>query len=340
MITVSDILTRIRVGEPQVAQNLTVFPLIDDRPVATRCPAYSTLNQALADNVLRIEEISSQGSVPELKVQNFSSKPILLLDGEELVGSKQNRVPNVTILVAENATIVIPVSCVEAGRWAYTSNRFKSSKRAHFYSGRARKQASVGASLARAGTRSSDQGRVWADIDEMLLGTKTSSATRAMADAYNAHDRWIEKYVAGVQAQDKQVGAVFAIGGQIEGLELLARTATFSDLLPKLVRSFALDALRRTGEVYQRPTTAAAEVFLSQLTSQRWQTYDAVGAGREVRLTTPDLVASGLLHEDELVHLVAFRTPTQSERTEQPGISRSAERRGLMDRLLRRRRMH
>jgi hypothetical protein len=40
-----------------------------------------------------------------------------LLDGEELIGAKQNRALNLTILAPAKQVIVIPVSCVEAGRW-------------------------------------------------------------------------------------------------------------------------------------------------------------------------------------------------------------------------------
>jgi hypothetical protein len=42
---------------------------------------------------------------------------LLLLDGEELVGAKQNRILNTTVLVDAHVTVTIPVSCVEQGRW-------------------------------------------------------------------------------------------------------------------------------------------------------------------------------------------------------------------------------
>ena len=41
------------------------------------------------------------------------------------MGAKQNRIINLTILVPPGKTIVIPVSCVEAGRWRFTSDRFR-----------------------------------------------------------------------------------------------------------------------------------------------------------------------------------------------------------------------
>ncbi len=46
---------------------------------------------------------------------------MLLLDGEHLEGAMQNRVLNVSVLAAARHDTVIPVSCVERGRWGYGS---------------------------------------------------------------------------------------------------------------------------------------------------------------------------------------------------------------------------
>jgi hypothetical protein len=70
------------------------------------------------ERIDRRGEVSRGGSVPELKVVNKSDRMLLILDGEGLVGAKQNRIVNTTILIAGNTTTVIPVSCVEQGRWS------------------------------------------------------------------------------------------------------------------------------------------------------------------------------------------------------------------------------
>ena len=44
------------------------------------------MDEALATQSFRVSEISKSGSVPELKVHNNLSQPVLLLDGEALVG--------------------------------------------------------------------------------------------------------------------------------------------------------------------------------------------------------------------------------------------------------------
>lgn len=46
-----------------------------------------------------ITEVSEQGVVPQLRFVNRGRVPVLLVDGEELLGAKQNRIVNLSILV-------------------------------------------------------------------------------------------------------------------------------------------------------------------------------------------------------------------------------------------------
>ena len=80
-------------------------------------------------DILEITELDDSGVVPELRVRNHAEIPVLILDGEELKGAKQNRIVNISILLKENFETIIPVSCVEQGRWSYTSRNFKDSDR-------------------------------------------------------------------------------------------------------------------------------------------------------------------------------------------------------------------
>ena len=72
-------------SRPQSAGELTVLPLL--RP-GTAEPGYLTLGEALARGLTRVTEVSEGGSVPHLLFINDAMRPVLLLDGEELVGAK------------------------------------------------------------------------------------------------------------------------------------------------------------------------------------------------------------------------------------------------------------
>jgi hypothetical protein len=115
-----------KVGRKQVYKNMAVFPLLSDYSLVSD---YILLDEALSTGMIEVTEVSEHGAVPNLKIHNKSPRMVLILDGEELVGAKQNRIVNTTILIAGNATVVIPVSCVEQGRWSYATPRFYSEER-------------------------------------------------------------------------------------------------------------------------------------------------------------------------------------------------------------------
>ena len=130
--------------EGQVFKNLTVF-LMSAPMVGVN--DYLILDEAMADGIVGIDEVSDSGSVPTLLFKNMGDSPVLLLDGEELIGAKQNRILNLTIMAPPQETITIPVSCVEAGRWARTRDGFVASDRTQFAEGRAAKAANVSMSV-------------------------------------------------------------------------------------------------------------------------------------------------------------------------------------------------
>src|SRR4030042_3338480 len=95
---IKNYLFSLKLEVPQQHKNMAVFPLLTPLDGG---PDYTTLKDALEKALLNVTEVSSGGSVPELKVLNTAELSVLLLAGEELVGAKQNRVLNTTIMIKE-----------------------------------------------------------------------------------------------------------------------------------------------------------------------------------------------------------------------------------------------
>ena len=96
---IADTLASVGIGQPLRFENLVMFPLLEHRPeLAAEEPRthrrinYNVLDDAITGGFVEITEVSDQGSVPELRVLNRGQKPTLIVDGEELVGARQNRV--------------------------------------------------------------------------------------------------------------------------------------------------------------------------------------------------------------------------------------------------------
>lgn len=304
MLAIHTILSGLTVYKSAVYRNLTLFPLVSSEESTVD---YLTLDDALGNNLARVCEISEGGSVSELRFENAANLPVLIVDGEEFVGAKQNRTANLTLLAPAGKTIVIPVSCVEAGRWRYDTDEFVAANRTHFARGRAIKAASVSQSLKRGGRRHADQGRVWHDIEAKACRMEAASPTQAMAAIFDRHRARVDDYVGAFSAVEDQTGALFAIGGEVVGFDLFDRRATLSMMLPKLVRSYAIDAIETAGEESSAvPDVGQVEVFVERAASASVSLYPAVGLGTDIRLTAPGLVGGGLSVDDTLVHLAVF----------------------------------
>jgi len=234
----------LKLGRKQSYKNLTIFALLSDYNANSD---YLTLDEALSGDLIDIVEKDEGGSVPELKVVNRSDRMVLILDGEELVGAKQNRIVNTTILIAGNTTTVIPVSCVEQGRWSYKSDKFRSEKRMMASKLRASKADQVKFSLRNSGKFRSNQGEIWNDVSELAFDLNAESPSMAMSEIYRKQAPSIEKYAKHFELTDSQVGAVFMINGKVAGMDCFGKPETFSKIFEKLVESYALDAIDSSG---------------------------------------------------------------------------------------------
>src|SRR2546427_144353 len=114
-ITIDYLEAPLRIGDPGVAGPLAVFPLFGPEPRL----AYRSFAQA-APLGAAVTEMLGGASVNDLVVSNPTDLPVLLYEGEEVLGAQQNRTFDVSVLVPAGAKLTVPVSCVEHGRWEGT----------------------------------------------------------------------------------------------------------------------------------------------------------------------------------------------------------------------------
>lgn len=327
MSTVAELLSQVKLGEPQVHLNLVLYPLM-----GTGCtdPGYRLLDEALASGCARITEVSEFGSVPDLSLVNGCDLPVLLLDGEELVGAKQNRIVNLSILAPAKETLVVPVSCVEAGRWHAQSSEFTSASRAHFATGRARKTAQVSFSMSETGSRRSDQAAVWLDIADKALRLDARSETAAAAALYGRHRGALDDYRAAFTPVVGQVGAVFAIDGNVIGVDLFDSEIALKGLLGKLVESYALDAIDAGASPTKPEGVRVPKAFLAAVAASEKVAFPAIGLGEDVRLQGAQVAGGALVAWDRVVHLCAFCLSEGDDRSSEEhrhGLARASVRR-------------
>lgn len=304
--TVKSTLTDLKAGEQQSNETMAVLPLFDPTP---RKLKYVTLGQALASKKFRIAEVSEGGSVPELDAINEGDEPVLLFDGEEVAGAKQNRVFNSSILVPAKSKIRIPVSCTERGRWNYTGRDFKPSGNVMEAKMRARKAAYVSASLQMDDSYFGDQSGVWRDVDALHASLGSSSPTSAMKRAFDARMPDLDELVKAFKPEEWQSGMVVSVNGQLMGLDYVSSSAAFAEIFPKLIRSYAVEGLL-AGRSPERGRPDSKRSLLDRVrhlveapSSATESLHNSVGLGSDYRYTSRHLVGSALVADDEVAHM-------------------------------------
>lgn len=306
-------------GEAQRQRNMAVWPVFS---AIDGGPHYMTMKEALAGGFLSVTEVSAGGTVPELKVVNSAPEAVLILDGEELAGAKQNRIVNTTILLRRQSETIIPVSCTEQGRWSSVSERFDDSGHIATHRVRGAAKESVTANLKAGGRFTSDQGAVWENVSDVLAQCSVASPTGAMKDAFDRKAKDIDEYLAKFTCLPGQKGLLVVIDGKAAGLDLLSLEGAYAVLHPKLVKSYAMEAIALGGGDGTALPGGVPRAFMAEALACTGQRFKSVGHGWDFRLEGKGMVGSALVYNKALVHAAFFRTTAAEKAGPMAGFSR------------------
>jgi len=290
----------IRVGDPIRYESLSVFPLFSNRESPVE---YLLSDEGIGSGSVTVEEVSEGGSVPNLLVENKGDIRILFIEGEELVGAKQNRVLNTSVLIAAKSKVKIPVSCVEQGRWRYKSRHFGSSDNYSSPKLRWFLKKSVSDSLRRSGSHTSDQGEVWDEVARKQLAMGASSGTNAMSDTFEKYKERVAEFQDKLKYVDGACGVAVAIGKKIVAVDMFDKPATCQKVWNRLLSGFVLDALESKSDETRANSTEVQEM-LGTASGMTWVKAEPVGEGEEYRAdSAADVHASALTFREAPVHL-------------------------------------
>lgn len=303
-------LADIRIGTPRVARNLAAVPL-SGIPAAKL--SYRLIDDALAANEAVVEEMSESGTVPELRLTNFSDRVILVVDGTELVGAKQNRIVNASFLIPPKSITKIPVSCVEQGRWGYKGKTFGAS--AHFAAHSIRKETILHQkeAIRRGRGFASDQGKVWSRVEALSSRMQACSPTSALNDVYEQKAASFDVFRSGIRFEGGEAGVAFFINGMFNGIELFDRPETLGRLFPKLLSGVAIEAMdldgarpgRRRSKTPEEMVDYVKRIF-GEVGRSLFEKFEPVGIGDDWRYDGKRSFGKALCHESDLVHLSVF----------------------------------
>ncbi len=281
------------VGRPITRLGISFFPIYLP---GNELPPIATGGEAAWE----VDELD-HAEVSALQVLNRKEIPILLLEGQQFVGGKQNRVINVNVLIPAAARLRIPVSCLEAGRWGRRRD-FTHAKTFSPRQARRTVEESVARRVMAPGRsprdRRSDQGAVWARVEERLdaMGVAAAAPTSAMAAAEAVFERdrrrgdAVEE-LSGLGPLPGQCGFVVTHGPRVVATEIFGAPELLRAHWSALIRSYLMEPPTARG----RPSTDYVLRALSGITHAVCRVEPGLGLGEERHVRNRKGVGQALL---------------------------------------------
>ncbi|SRR5579871_1346515 len=244
--------------------------------------------------------LQSNAEVNRLVLVNNSKRPLLLLAGEIVAGGKQDRVIGKDRIVPpESDPVDLGVFCVEPGRWVGTSEHFGASG-AIYNAGKTGEASGVAPApstlMAQPSIRAKamgdkDQNEVWAEVrkqrESVVEVTNSAPAVSAELGSTSSYARVMENQAVKQKVDEvakpiernyqslikqlrdrKAVGVVVAVNGRIIWADVFASTELLERYWPKLVRSYASEAVVSRAKGGEASVTQA-EAFLADMEGRR-----------------------------------------------------------------------
>ena len=273
--------------------SLTIIPITSSELYDSD---FITLKTALDRKYAKVKELDEDGSVPEVVVINKSDKYLILLDGEHLIGAKQNRIINKTIIVEPLSETIIPVSCTEQGRWQHNSKVFK---RSNFNASSGIRRAS------KMGVNS--QHGVWSEVDSRCEINYFISRTSSLNELYNEVAPKFDDYKRKIQVVPSQTGVMAFINGELAGIDLIGDKKLFAEQYDSLIHGYMLDAI---SDSYEESPDLNIEVLrthvLDEIRKSKLTSGENIGAEKRELIKAKNFMGELVSFNDKPVHLAIF----------------------------------
>lgn len=263
--------------------------------------------------------------VNRLVLVNNSKRPLLLLAGEIVTGGKQDRVIGKDrIIPAESDPVDLSVFCVEPGRWVETSEHFGASEA--MYGKNVGGQVHAPAPMAMM-AQPSVRGKAMADKNQNEVWNEVNKQKSAMAQTVEVtgspvareleqttsyakvnENAVVKQQVDAIakpieanyeslirQLRDRNaVGVVVAVNGRIIWADIFASTDLLGKYWPKLVRSYASEAVVTRAKEMD-VTVNQAQSFLADMEGRREMIESEPGLYRHTEVTGDGFKAFALM---------------------------------------------
>ena len=274
---------------------------------------YSPVDIGIKKGTVQVKETSDAGSVNSLIVLNISDFFVFLMDGDILAGAKQNRVLNTSVLLAPQSKTVIPVSCVEQGRWRSVSNQFSSTDYTAPSNMRKMKSENVSHSVRESRGFDANQGAVWNSVRDYSELHSVNSPTSNYSDVYEASKKEFEQGLEKIAVDPKANGVMFFLDKTIMNVDVFDSLKVYGHYFPKLLRGVSMEVFGKKSPT-ELLTVAQAKYDLVEF-MDGWEAAQkdrnaGVGLGTEHRVVNKQFSGMELEYSEHKIHTSVFNSKT------------------------------
>ncbi|KUK14023.1 MAG: putative cytosolic protein [bacterium 42_11] len=269
-----DILGEIVIETPFFLRNLVIYPL--------KFPEIDVGGEflTLEDDGFSVSELDPP-TIERVRFTNLSGKPFFILDGEELLGARQDRVVNTSLWIGKMGDFEIPVSCIERRRWG-GGTIFETGVVLLNPSLRRTLCEGVTGSLFRGEGYKSDQRALWDSVERTLASLKISSKTSSFNDVYATLRAEIEGYLEELQGLNGDFSGFVVETPTLISVDLFGSRKILAKFLKKLLRSYLIEgflAKRGVNPSLRRVRSLIKPIIVKDVIEHSTPT----GLGKEVR---------------------------------------------------------
>lgn len=290
-------LYKIELGSPFFVHNLKVFPVKGE----IGHNGFNIIEEEINNGHIVIEDTRG---VNEVTIQNLGTSTVFAIDGEELIGARQNRILNTDIFLEPERTYTVPVTCIEQHRWS-GSSIFQEGGFTVTPSLRSTLAFTVQRSLDQRHGYTSNQSLIWAQIDRTLKATKVTSMTSSFHDIYKTMNQTIEELLEGFDTIAGAVGFISFVNDEFIGADIFGTNSLYKKFERKLLKSYILDGYIRKYTRQQGIQIEPAGV-LEAMGETPCKVYKSPTHGQDLRGFNDKILTKAFLVDDNPVHISAF----------------------------------
>ncbi len=288
------------IGEPSIISNLMILPVFGK---SFDNGNTIVLDEAQSAGAIQVEELHIP-QVGQVNIKNFTDSNFFGLEGEELLGALQHRIFVTSFLLPGRTEKVVPVSCVEEGRWSGNKN-FLSGSTIAYPTLRAITSTSLLQNLSRGRGFEVDQQSIWKEISRKQTTLKTHSNTRSMHDTFEQLSDEISHFSNYTPEKD-QVGFLALTNKKILCADIFLNPELFKKFMKKLLISYAIDALEDSSAPGSFNLKMGEKFFSSLISVKRFKKFAGIGLGNEWRFKEKGILGKALVYQEKIFHLSAF----------------------------------